>query len=226
MTFAFVVPFLFGLISWSFSNNPEARTEAIHFAYRWQSLLAGIVGFIAAVLVVHLTLRSEKRTRDHERQALRVATYSELRQLAHHAKEAFEEIEPMLAAGRSATIFHLENSIRFVPPVIFQANAARIGLLGEEVHDLIHFHNCLSVLNTGIARMRRDIGDGEIGLENTKHVCDALLAILLSSAEAVAYNHGQTTWERNFDEKFPKIVKTIAEKYDAKYQADDSGTQN
>src|SRR5579872_2170384 len=110
----------------------------IDFVDHWQAILAGIVGFAAAVLVVWLTLRSEHRKREQEVEALRRSLGVEIRQVILSARSAHLAFRSM-AQNRAVQITaRMLESYAYPPePIIYRACADKIGLLGQHAMEVV-----------------------------------------------------------------------------------------
>jgi hypothetical protein len=137
-------------------SEPWTWHCAIAFIDRWQALLAGIIGFFAAISVVWFTLRSERRKRDHELEALRRSLGVEIRQLVVAARGthlAFKRLVQNRAAEISART--IEN-LGFLPePIIYRASANKIGLLDAQAMDVVTIYLQAEIVRGGIERLLR-----------------------------------------------------------------------
>jgi hypothetical protein len=124
-------------------------TEWLH---HWQELVGAIVGAIAVTSTVWWTLSAERRKRDKETHAMRVALGAEVRQFAHRALQACQSIvthwETAMKNGTSSgmTPVALENIARFPDPVIYPNTVAGLGSLGEHAHLVVFFFNQISMV--------------------------------------------------------------------------------
>jgi hypothetical protein len=125
------------------------------FLYDWQSLLAGALGFAAAIIVVVITLLSERRKTGRELVAIRRSLGVELRQfvtMAHGAHLGFKK----LAEGKAPiTARMIENMVHIGQPVIYPASADKIGLLGSQAMEVVIFFNLIEIARSGTDRLIR-----------------------------------------------------------------------
>lgn len=64
---------------------PWHCTTLVDFVYHWQTLLAGLIAMVAAIITVAVTLKVERRKVDRELDALHKSLAIELRQLIPRA---------------------------------------------------------------------------------------------------------------------------------------------
>ena len=122
---------------------------------KWQALEAGVLGFAAAIIVVWMTLRSERRREKREFQALKIAIGSEIRQFALTAIEAHERCAAAIDKPLGMSLHDLEDACRFSIPIIYESNANSVGKFGNCVHELVLFFGNISVLRQTVDRITR-----------------------------------------------------------------------
>jgi len=145
---------------------------------KWQALIAGILGFAAAIIVVWMTLRSERRKERREFQALKIAIGSEIRQFALMAIGAHERCIAAIDHQIGMSLHDLEDACRFPVPIIYESNANSVGKFGNCVHALVLFFGNISVLRRTVDRIKANVhASGSIGQDNTKLVAGVLLTI-------------------------------------------------
>jgi hypothetical protein len=176
---------------------------------KWQALVAGILGFAAAILVVWMTLRSEGRKQRREFQTLKLAIAAEIRHFALLAIAAHERCAVAIDDQGGITLHDLEDACRFSRPVIYENNASSVGKFGNCVHELVLFFGNISVLGHTIDRIKantRAIGFGYIGRDNTITVAGALLTIC-EIGEFLASRISNTEYFEKGDDRYRKTLK-------------------
>jgi hypothetical protein len=153
-------------------------SSVVAWARDWQPLLAGLIGFLAALLTVWVVLRSERRKQSRELLALKRALGSEIRQLTTLALDAHERCAADLAKGSGITIEALQDACRFPVPLVYQDNAGRVGHFGEAAHEIVLFFGQISVLKDAVPRLGSATNpQGRISRENTIGIAGDLLRI-------------------------------------------------
>jgi hypothetical protein len=124
--------------------------------YDWQDLIAGSLGFGAAIGAVIFTLMSERRKEGRELQSLKRTLVAEISQFATLALKSHERIKGESKDKHGITLHELEEVTRFTEPVIYLNNANRIGALGDHAHEIVLFFNRIQVLCAAVVRIQRD----------------------------------------------------------------------
>lgn len=132
-------------------------------AYHWQELssgvlgfLAGLLGFGAAIWAVATTLQSERRRDQRELVSLKRALTTEITQFAQVAFEAHNTLKTK-TAGQGASLHELEDAIRFPAAVVYPNSASRLGLLGDDAHNVVVFFQRIDGLCTSVVRIRHTV---------------------------------------------------------------------
>ena len=124
---------------------------------RWQELIAGVLGAAALVWTVRWTLLTERRRRDMETAALRVALGAELRMFAvvtlNVTRSIIRTVVNMHAGMPGPTVEALLDGIRFADPVIYPNTAASLGLIGNAAHEVEFFFFQMAVTRDAVARL-------------------------------------------------------------------------
>jgi hypothetical protein len=123
--------------------------HAISWLHEWQELVGAIIGATALAFTVWWTLSSERRKRNDEATALRIALGIELRQYAtgilfrHHLVLNLlpSPIRKNGYTDRMAS--ELTEIVRLPDPIIFSHSAGSIGVLGESAQFFVRFYNTL-----------------------------------------------------------------------------------
>lgn len=132
----------------------EAWYGIVEWLDHWQSLLAGVLGFGAAIIVIRMTLRHERRDARRELDALKKALGSEVRQFAQQAYLAHEALRKLAAGAGNFHISQVAEAGRFSEPVIYLNSAARIGLVGDEAHHVVLFFATIQAFRDAVGRLR------------------------------------------------------------------------
>ena len=120
-------------------------TTALDAFDRWQALIAGLLGFAAAIVVVRVTLRIERRNADRELDALRKSLAIELRQLVPRALGAAVALKKLAHGKDAITSRMVENHARIPAAIIYPANAGKIGLLGGDAMSVVVFYSLIEL---------------------------------------------------------------------------------
>ena len=112
---------------------------------RWQALVAGGLGFLAAIIVVYVTLRIERRKAERELDALRKSLAVELRQLVPRALGAAVALKKLAREKNPITARMVENYARIPTAIIYPANADKIGLLGNDAISVVVFYSLIEL---------------------------------------------------------------------------------
>jgi hypothetical protein len=148
------------------------------FLYDWQTLLAGVLAVLAAWRTIHATVVSASRevkasqeqtavARDavrleqegvaREIDTLRKSIAVELRLHVARALGAYDGLyglgfmpnAPPITAGM------VESKSRIASPIIYPANAGKVGLLGAEAMDVVIVYDLLEIARDGAARITK-----------------------------------------------------------------------
>jgi hypothetical protein len=133
---------------------PWHYTTLVDFVDHWQTLIAGLIALIAAVITVYFTLKGERRKVDHELNALRKSLAMELRLLIPGAL-CVHGLLTRLGSKKDGpiTAWMVESQSRMLDPIIYRANAHKIGLLGKDGMDVITVYGLLDIARDGVARL-------------------------------------------------------------------------
>lgn len=133
---------------------PWHYTTIIDFLDHWQTLLAGLIALIAAIITVFVTLKVERRQVDREVDALRKSLAVELRLLIPRALGAHDALQKLGSrVGVPITARMVESLSRMPVPVVYPANAHKIGLLEEDAMDLVIIYGLLDIACDGATRL-------------------------------------------------------------------------
>jgi hypothetical protein len=124
----------------------------------WGSLIAGSLGFFAAIAAVLLTMGSEGRKAKREVKSLRRALGVEVRQYMWNAYRAHVQLKAMIVghptvAASSISALVVEDKTKFPPPQIYPCAAAKIGEFGDCAADIVLFFSRLSATREAAERL-------------------------------------------------------------------------
>lgn len=133
---------------------PWHYTTLVDFVDHWQTLIAGMIALIAAVITVAVTLKVERRKVDRELDALRKSLAIEIRQLIPGALGVYASL---IKLGRKTdgpvTARMVESLSRMPVPIVYPANAYKIGLLDEDAMDVVIVYGLLGIARDGVDRL-------------------------------------------------------------------------
>jgi hypothetical protein len=131
------------------SAEPWHFTTWLDLFDHWQALMAGALGFAAAIIVVRFTLRIERRKAQLELDALRKSLAVELRQVVPHALGAAIALKKLAHGSDQITGRMVESFSRVPTPTVFPAAAGRIGLLGDDAMGVVIIYSLFELGRSG-----------------------------------------------------------------------------
>jgi hypothetical protein len=133
---------------------PWHYTTLVDVVDHWQTLIAGLIALIAASITVVVTLKVERRKVDRELDALRKSLAIELRQLIPGALGVHGSLTKLGSnTGGKITAKMLESLSRMPVPIVYPANAHKIGLLEKDAMDVVIVYGLLDIARDGVARL-------------------------------------------------------------------------
>jgi len=117
--------------------EPWHYTTYLDLLDHWQALIAGVLGFAAAIGVVWVTLRIERRKLQREMDALKKSLAVELRQQVPHALRAGLALRGLAGSCPPITARMLQSLASVPAPMVYPATADKIGLLGQDAMDVV-----------------------------------------------------------------------------------------
>lgn len=133
---------------------PWHYTTLVDFVDHWQTLIAGLIALIAAIITVVVTLKVETRKVDRELDALRKSLAIELRQLIPGALGVHGSLTKLGSkTDGPITARMLESLSRMPVPIVYPANAHKIGLLEKDAMDVVIVYGLLDIARDGVARL-------------------------------------------------------------------------
>jgi hypothetical protein len=129
------------------ATPPWHYTTFLDLLDHWQSLLAGILALLAAIIAVVVTIGIERRKLRYELTAIRASLAVEFRVILARAYGAHELIKKLAQQTDSSITSRQLKSLSHMPvPIIYRANAGRVGLLGEGAMDVVQFYGVIEVV--------------------------------------------------------------------------------
>jgi hypothetical protein len=120
----------------------------------WQTLVAGLIALFAAIITVWVTLRVERGKAEREVDALRKSLGVELRLQIAAALGVYDGLYGLgLMSNALISGPMVEDKSRMAAPIIYPANAGKIGLLGAEAMDVMIVYDLLETARNGAARL-------------------------------------------------------------------------
>ena len=160
-------------------NAPWQYTTLLDLIDHWQSLLAGGLGFAAAIIAVILTLRTERRKMQRELDALQKSLAVELRQHVGNALVAARCLREMARGGHPITARMIESLVHVPAPIVYQASADKIGLLGPDAMDVVIVYNLIEIARSGTARLLSSRTPDDISVDTVDATAGAFLTACL-----------------------------------------------
>jgi hypothetical protein len=133
---------------------PWHYTTLVDFVDHWQTLLTGIIALAAAIITVAVTLKVERRKVDRELDALRKSLAIELRQLFPRALGAYTSLQKLGSKTDGPITTRAVESLSRTPvPIVYPANAHKIGLLEKDAMDVVIVYGLLGTARDGVTRL-------------------------------------------------------------------------
>jgi hypothetical protein len=122
----------------------------------WGSLIAGSLGFAAAIIAVLLAIRSERRKARRELESLRRALGIEVRDFTYNAYRAHVQLKAMIL-GHVTPIpaLFVEDKSKLPPPQIYPNSVVKIGEFGDCAANIVLFFNRIGVTREAAERLLR-----------------------------------------------------------------------
>jgi hypothetical protein len=134
-------------------TEPWHYTTALDLFDHWQALIAGVLGFAAAIGVVWVTLRIEWRKSERELDALRKSLAVELRQVVPRALGAGIALWRLAKSGQRITARMIESYARSPDPKVYPAIADKIGLLGDDAMGVVIVYSLNELARSGVVSL-------------------------------------------------------------------------
>jgi hypothetical protein len=143
------------------------------FLYDWQTLVAGFVALIAALIAVRVTLQVERGKADREVDALRKSLAVEIREYIGILIKTREILRPFSGPEKHIQARGLRSFVVFPPPTVYPASADRIGLLGPLAVSVVSFYSAIERLNFTVRFLNID-PEELVSRENIEKVTSGL----------------------------------------------------
>jgi hypothetical protein len=134
-------------------TEPWRYTTNLDLLDHWQALIAGVLGFAAAIGVVWITLRIERRKLQREMDALKKSLAVELRQQVPHALRAGLKLRELAGSPSPITARMLQSLASVPAPMVYPATADKIGLLGQDAMDVVIVYSLIETGRGGTAAL-------------------------------------------------------------------------
>jgi hypothetical protein len=133
---------------------PWHYTTIVDFVDHWQTLLAGLIALIAAIITVYVALKVERRKVDREVDALRQSLAIELRQLIPRALGAHASLQKLGSRADGPITARMVESLSRMPvPIVYPANPHKIGLLEGDAMDVVIVYGLLEIARDSVGRL-------------------------------------------------------------------------
>jgi|SRR5271169_3574592 len=125
-------------------GEPWHYTTFLDLIDHWQAIIAGALGFAAAIVAVVLTLRIERRKLHREMDALQKSLAVELRQQVGSALTAALSLR-RLALSPPISARMVESYARVPASAVYPASADKIGLLGDDAMEVVTVYSLIAL---------------------------------------------------------------------------------
>jgi hypothetical protein len=129
---------------------PWQFTTWLDLFEHWQTVIAGFAALLAAIITVGVTLRVERGKADREADALRKSFAVELREQIPKALAVHSSLRRWGSKSDGPiTARTVESLSRMPSPIIYSANAGRIGLLEGDAMGVVRVYTALEGARDG-----------------------------------------------------------------------------
>lgn len=133
---------------------PWHYTTIVDLIDHWQTLFAGLVALVAAIITVFVTLKVERRQVDREIDALRKSLAMELRQLIPRALGAHTSLQKLGSKADGPITARMVESLSRMPvPIVYPANAHKIELIESDAMDVVIVYGLIEIAHDGVGRL-------------------------------------------------------------------------
>jgi hypothetical protein len=155
-------------------DTPWHFTTWLDALDHWQTVIAGVLALLAALIAVQVTLQVERAKADREVAALRKSLGVELRPQIVTAFRVHASLQRLGSQPRGTiSLGMVERASRMPAPIIYSANAGKIGLLEGDAMEVVYLYTLLEGARDRVARLMTS---------ETPNDLDP--AVVLSAAEA------------------------------------------
>jgi hypothetical protein len=157
-------------------------TTLLDLLDHWQTIIAGVLALFAALIAVQVTLQVERAKADREVAALRKSLAVELRVQVARALGVHASLQRLGSQPNESISARMVESLSRMPaPIIYTANAGKIGLLEGDAMNVVIVHTLLESAGDAAARLS---AAAPRQMTKDKTPDDIHPAIVLSTAEA------------------------------------------
>jgi hypothetical protein len=188
------------------STLASATRDLIDFLDHWQALIAGLLGFAAAIIVVRMTLRIERRKLQREMDALQKSLAVELRQQVGSALAAGKALRKLAQGGPPISARMVESYARVAAPVVYPASADKIGLLGAGAMDVVIVYSLIALGRSGTESLINSRYPDDISLSTVAAAGDAFL---MACTYAQSVLPRLRTGVAEYDQKDAELIQKI-----------------
>lgn len=136
------------------TETPWRYTTCLDLLDHWQTGLAGAGAVIAAFVTIAVTLRIERRQAKRELDALRKSLALELRLQITTAVDAYNGLRELSSTSDGKINARMVESKSLMPaPIIYSANAGKIGRLKDDAMDVVLIYAMLESARRRIDRL-------------------------------------------------------------------------
>jgi hypothetical protein len=189
-------------------TEPWHYTTTLDLIDHWQTLIAGTLGFGAAIAAVVFTLNTERRKMERELEAIRSSLAIEFRQSTARALSAARLLRKHAISGKPITARMVESSFYFPPPVIYQASADKIGLLGKDAMDVVIVYNLIDLARNGAERLQTSRTPDDISANTVGSTAVAFLNACLYATSVLPVLKTGVTRHDEQDVKITEMIET------------------
>jgi hypothetical protein len=164
-----------------FFDEPWQYTTFLDLLDHWQSGLAGVLGFAAAIIAVVIALGSEQRKHRRELRIIRKSLGVEIRQYTANSYNAHLFCRAILLK-RPGVIpaIMIEDKARLPDPTIYPNVATRISELGDCAAEIVLFYNRIAVVREGAERLLRHPFANDLPNPEIREAADGLIKIAIT----------------------------------------------
>jgi hypothetical protein len=178
-------------------------TSIVDFLYHWQSLEAGMIALVAAIITVGITLNMERRRVSRELDAFRKSLAIELRLVARQSLSAHDALQKAIrdAPNNRITVWLVGILVQLPSGIIYKSNAHRIGLLQNDAMTISVIYGLLEIARDATAALMRFQPSNNISPQLVAAVAKVLLEACNHAAGVIPrLRTGDAFYDDNDDE--------------------------
>ena len=139
--------------------TPWRYTTFVDALDHWQTTIAGLLALFAAIITVLVTLRVERGKADRELDALRKSLAVELRLQITRALDVYDGLRGLSSKPDGPITAGMVGSKSRMPaPIIYSANAGKIGFLEKDAMDVVMVYTVLEGARGRVDRLATTYG--------------------------------------------------------------------